>query len=437
MPTYSESILEAVKSRLEISEVISPYVRLTKRGDRFWGLCPFHYSTRKTLSVIDGDDGGGFYKCVECGKGGGIFQFIMDIEHVDFSEAVRILARQAGVEKTEESEVAKKDQGVSIAMGDLYNSIGTFLHQYLLKSPVAKKAREYIRWRGITKGTCEKFQLGYIPPYPDWTYNLLKKQGYPDEIIQASGLVYKERENKGFFRDRIMFPIRAWQGNCVAFSGRDLSGYSGAPKYKNSSDSELYSKRKVLFGFYESMASMKMNHKIIICEGNFDVISLHQAGLDYACATCGTALTDDHLKMIKRYCDTVYLMFDSDSAGQMATCEALVKCRKAGLSGYVINLDGAKDASQMLMEKGADELRNCCSKPMVGFDYLLEKAIKENDITQPSGKVGVLKELIPLLDAVGSSQDLREYILQLSSMIRIGEEYVMADYLRLRNKKKL
>ena len=126
---------------------------------------------------------------------------------------------------------------------DLYNWFCAQLHQFLLKSPEARKARDYNRMRGITYATLEKFQLGYIPPYPDWTYNLLKKHGYPDELIWASGLVYKDRENKGFFRDRIVFPIRTWQGNCVAFSGRDISGYSEAPKYKNSSDSVLYSKR--------------------------------------------------------------------------------------------------------------------------------------------------------------------------------------------------
>ena len=318
---------------------------------------------------------------------------------------------------------------------DLYNWFCAQLHQFLLKSPEARKARDYNRMRGITYATLEKFQLGYIPPYPDWTYNLLKKQGYPDELIWASGLVYKDRENKGFFRDRIMFPIRTWQGNCVAFSGRDISGYSEAPKYKNSSDSVLYSKRNVLFGFYESLKSMQESHKIIICEGNYDVISLHQAGLEYSCATCGTALSQEHIQLIKRYCDSVFLMFDSDSAGQRAASEAIVRCQANSISSFVIEMEGSKDASQMLMEKRAESVRECCSSSMTGFDFLVKKAIAENDISQPSGKLHVLREISPFLDAVVSNQDLRNYVRQLSAALKTGEEYVMADYLHLYGKR--
>ena len=263
-------------------------------------------------------------------------------------------------------------------------------------------------------------------------YNLLKKQDYSDELIWSSGLVYKDRENKGFFRDRIMFPIRTWQGNCVAFSGRDMSGYSEAPKYKNSSESVLYSKRNVLFGFYESLPAMKQNRKIIICEGNFDVISLHQAGLNYSCATCGTALTDEHIKMIKRYCDSIYLLFDSDAAGQKATRDALIKCQRHELSNYVMKLEGAKDASQMLEEQGAQALQESCVNSVQGFSYLVSSALKMYDIRQPKGKSSVLKEVKGYLDATVSELERQGYITYLSNALRVSAEQVMSDYQRQR-----
>ncbi|MDT3389306.1 MAG: DNA primase [bacterium] len=433
MAKYSESVLENIKSRLTLSEVISPYVRLTRKGDRFWGLCPFHNDKNPSFTVVDNSgNGSGFYKCFACGKGGGIFNFIMDYMHVEFGEAVEILAKQAGVELKEESEAEKKEQSRRSAMGDMYNRLGAYLHQYLLKSPASAKAREYIKGRGITDETCDRFQLGYVPPQAEWMYSLLKKQNYTDELIWSSGLVYKDRENKGFFRDRIMFPIRTWQGNCVAFSGRDMSGYSEAPKYKNSSESVLYSKRNVLFGFYESLPAMKQNRKIIICEGNFDVISLHQAGLNYSCATCGTALTDEHIKMIKRYCDSIYLLFDSDAAGQKATREALIKCQKQELSNYVMKLEGAKDASQMLEEQGAQALQESCVNSVQGFSYLVSSALKMYDIRQPKGKSSVLKEVKGYLDATASELERQGYITYLSNALRVSAEQVMSDYQRQR-----
>ena len=431
MARYSEAVLENIKNRLTVSEVVSPYVRLTRKGDRFWGLCPFHNDKNPSFTVVDNaGPNGGFYKCFACGKGGGIFQFIEDIEHVSFSEAVEILAKKAGIELREESESEKKEQDKRKATADMYNRLCAYLHQYLLKSPASAKARDYIRKRGITDETCEKFQLGYVPPQADWTYNLLKKQDYSDELIWGSGLVYKDRENKGFFRDRIVFPIRTWQGNCVAFSGRDMSGFADAPKYKNSSESVLYSKRNVLFGFYESLAAMKEKHQIIICEGNFDVISLHQAGLDYSCATCGTALTDEHIKMIKRYCDKIYLLFDSDVAGQKATRDALVKCQKNGISNYVMRLEGAKDASQMLEEQGAEALQDSCVNSVQGFPYLVSSALKMYDIRQPKGKTSVLKEVTAYLDATSSEIERQGYINYLSNALRVSAEQVMSDYKR-------
>ena len=431
MAQYSESVIESIKSRLTMSEVVSPYVRLTRRGDRYWGLCPFHQDKNPSFTVMDtGTSNGGFFKCFACGKGGGLFQFIEEIEHVTFPEAVEILAKQAGVELKEESEEEKRLQDKKKATSDMYNRLCAYLHQYLLKSAYAQKAREYIAKRGISDETCETFQLGYVPAQGEFLHDLLAKQNYSDELLLDSGLFQKGDLNKGFFRDRIMFPIRTWQGNCVAFSGRDMSGFSEAPKYKNSPETMLYSKRNVLFGFYESLPALKEKKQIIICEGNFDVISLHQAGLNYSCATCGTALTPEHLKMIKRYCDKIYLLFDSDAAGQDATRKALILCQQQDIQNFVMKLDGAKDASEMLEKQGPEALAESCVNSIPGFSYLVTSALKLYDIRQPKGKTSVLKEVKPYLDATASSIERQEYIRYLSERLRVSENQLLNDYQR-------
>ena len=429
MAQYSESVLESIKSRLTMSEVVSPYVRLTRKGDRYWGLCPFHQDKNPSFTVMDTGTNGGFYKCFACGKGGGLFQFIQEIEHVTFPEAVEILAKQAQVELKEESAEEKKLQDTKKATSDMYNRLCSYLHQYLLKSPAARNAREYIAKRGISEETCEKFQLGYAPPQGSFFYNLLSKQNYSDDFLANSGLFLRGSFN-GFFRDRVMFPIRTWQGNCVAFSGRDMSGNSER-KYMNSSDSIIYSKRNVLFGFYESLPALKEKKQIIICEGNFDVISLHQAGLDYSCATCGTALTPEHIKMIKRYCDKIYLLFDSDAAGQKATSKAVILCQQNDLPSFVMKLEGAKDASEMLEKQGARALVESCVNSIPGFSYLVTSALKLYDIRQPKGKTDVLKEVKPYLDATASSIERQEYIRYLSERLRVSEDQLLSDYQRL------
>ena len=434
MANYSESVLESIKSRLTMSEVVSPYVRLTRKGDRYWGLCPFHNDKNPSFTVVDNSgSSGGFYKCFACGKGGGLFNFIMDIEHVEFPEAVEILAKKAGVELREESEEEKKALSRKKSMSDLYDRLASYLHKYLLQSKNAEKSREYIAKRGINAEICDKFMLGYVPAQKSFLHEVLSKQNYSDDLLKDSGLFNKNDLDTGFFRDRIMFPIRTWQGNCVAFSGRDMSGYSEAPKYKNSPETMLYSKRNVLFGFYESLPSMKEKKQIIICEGNFDVISLHQAGLDYSCATCGTALTEEHIKIIKRYCDRIYLLFDSDAAGQKATRAALVLAQRQGLANFVMKLDGAKDASQMLEEQGAEALVQSCVNSIPGFSYLVSTAVKLYDIRQPKGKSSVFKEVKPYLDATKSEIERQGYIKYLADVLRIPEDRVSSDYLKERD----
>ncbi len=428
MAKYSEAVIEDIKNRLPVSEVVSQYVKLTRKGDRHWGLCPFHHEKTPSFTVLDS---GGFYKCFGCGKGGSIFDFVMEMEHVSFPEAVEILAKKAGIELKEESEGEKRQYSKQKAIGELYDRLYKTYHTILLTHPQAQAAREYLAKRKVSADTIEKFQLGYSPDDPKWLYGFLRKNNYSDEVLKESGLFSRNYETLPLFRNRIMFPIRTWQGNCVAFGGRDLSGESRA-KYINTPDTAIYSKRNVLFGFYESLSTIKEKKEITLCEGNFDVISLHQAGLTYAAAPLGTAFTEEQAKLIKRYCDRVNLLFDSDSAGQNATAKALLICQKLDLSNFVVKLEGAKDASQMLEEQGEQTLAKSAVNAVTGFSYLVSSALKMYDIRQPKGKSSVFKEVRPYLDATSSDIERQGYIKYLSDVLRIPEEKILSDYMKQR-----
>lgn len=428
MAKYSEAVIEDIKNRLPVSEVVSQYVKLTRKGDRHWGLCPFHHEKTPSFTVLDS---GGFYKCFGCGKGGSIFDFVMEMEHVSFPEAVEILAKKAGIELKEESEGEKRQYSKQKAIGELYDRLYKTYHTILLAHPQAQAARDYLAKRKVSADTIEKFQLGYAPDDPKWLYGFLRKNNYSDEVLKESGLFSRNYETLPLFRNRIMFPIRTWQGNCVAFGGRDLSGESRA-KYINTPDTAIYSKRNVLFGFYESLSTIKEKKEITLCEGNFDVISLHQAGLTYAAAPLGTAFTEEQAKLIKRYCDRVNLLFDSDSAGQNATAKALLICQKLDLSNFVVKLEGAKDASQMLEEQGEQTLAKSAVNAVTGFSYLVSSALKMYDIRQPKGKSSVFKEVRPYLDATSSDIERQGYIKYLSDVLRIPEEKILSDYMKQR-----
>lgn len=427
MPKYSENDIETIKSRLRLSDVVGNYVRLTRQGSTqdYKACCPFH--NEKTPSFIVHDDKG-YYHCFGCGKSGNIFTFVQETEHITFPEAIEILAKKAGIELKVESaqERAKADKIKTIQ--DLYNRITNSYHQVLLKMNGAEKAREYLEKRHISPETCEKFMLGYALPDSMWLYGFLKKNDYSDNLLWESGLIYKEYGNQSFFTDRLLFPVRDLHGNTIAFSGRDLSGTSKA-KYKNSSGTAIYSKKENLFGFYESLPEIKQKQEIILCEGNFDVISLHQAGLCYAAAPLGTAFTSEQAGLIKRYCKKVYLLFDSDEAGQNATKKAIMICQQHDLECKIIRpLPGAKDASQMLEEQGPEALVKACLNTDTAFHYLVHLATKRYDIRQPKGKSSVFKEVTPYLDATSSEIERQGYIKVLSDILKISEEQILDDY---------
>ena len=425
MAKYSQQAIEEIKTRLTISDVASQYSRLVRKGRENWCCCPIH--GEKTPSMILHDDTG-LYKCFGCGKSGNMFSLVQEMERVDFPQAVEILAKKAGVELKTATEKEKIQQTKKQALQNLYNKSMGLFHYILLNHPAAEAARNYINKRKISEETIEKFQLGFAPSDKDWLYGFLKSKDYSDELLKTSGLFSQNYEKLPLFRNRVMFPVRNWQGECVAFGARDLSFSEKAPKYINSPETDIYQKRYNLFGFYESLKTIKEKEEVIICEGNFDVISLHQAGLTNAVAPLGTAFTDDQCHLIKRFCKKASLLFDSDNAGQKATFKALMILQTNEIENFVIRpFENAKDASQMLEEQGEESLRNSCINISKGFNYLVHLAEIKYDIRDSKGISAVCKEVRPYLDVTKSPIERQGYIKYLAQRYNITEQEINGE----------
>jgi DNA primase len=426
MAKISESVLEQIKARIPLSEVVSDYVTLSARGGRLWGLCPFHEEKTPSFSVVDEQ---GFYYCFSCKKGGSMFDFLMEIEKVSFVESVKMLARRANIELADETEEDRGKRDLKETLFELHDKIAGSFHYLLVNSRQAEQARAYLRERNVSEEMWERFNLGYAPSDGQWLYAFLRKHHYSDELLKQSGLFSQNNPRFPLFRDRLMFPIRNWQGKTVAFGGRDLSNTSKA-KYINTPETMIYSKKHNLFGLYESLETIKKTQKAILCEGNFDVVALHQSGFTNAMAPLGTSFTEDQGKLLRRYCTSVQILFDSDRAGRSAAQKALVIAQDLGMENSVLMLKSAKDASELVQEKGEEALQNELQHAVQGFHYLVNNAVNQYDTLTSKGKTSVFHAVRPYLDVTQSSIEKQDLIKTLASLLNVDESSILDDYSR-------
>ncbi|MBZ4673696.1 MAG: primase [Spirochaeta sp.] len=426
MAKISESVLEQIKARIPLSEVVSDYVTLSARGGRLWGLCPFHEEKTPSFSVVDEQ---GFYYCFSCKKGGSMFDFLMEMEKVSFVESVKMLARRANIELADETEEDRGKRDLKETLFELHDKIAGSFHYLLVNSRQAEQARAYLRERNVSEEMWERFNLGYAPSDGQWLYAFLRKHHYSDELLKQSGLFSQNNPRFPLFRDRLMFPIRNWQGKTVAFGGRDLSNTSKA-KYINTPETMIYSKKHNLFGLYESLETIKKTQKAILCEGNFDVVALHQSGFTNAMAPLGTSFTEDQGKLLRRYCTSVQILFDSDRAGRSAAQKALVIAQDLGMENSVLMLKSAKDASELVQEKGEEALQNELQHAVQGFHYLVNNAVNQYDTLTSKGKTSVFHAVRPYLDVTQSSIEKQDLIKTLASLLNVDESSILDDYSR-------
>ena len=389
MAYYSDELIEEVRSRNDIVDVISGYVRLTKKGSTYFGLCPFHNEKTGSFSVSPNKQ---MYYCFGCGAGGNVFTFLMQYENFSFPEAMEALAERAGIElpKQEMSAQAKKEADKRQILLEINKAAGKYYYM-LLRSEHGKQAYEYFKKRELSDATMQKFGLGYSDKYSDDLYRYLRKLGYDDAILKESGLVSIDEVRGGHdkFWNRAMFPIMDVHNKVIGFGGRVMG--DGEPKYLNSPETKIFDKSRNLYAL--NFARQTKKPQMLLCEGYMDVIALHQAGFDNAVASLGTAFTSGHASLLKRYTKEVYLTFDSDGAGIKAALRAIPILKEVGLTAKVINMKPYKDPDEFIKALGAEEYQKRIDAAENSFMFEIRILEQEYDMKDPEGKTAFQTEV--------------------------------------------
>lgn len=379
---YSDDIIEEVRIKNDIVDVISQYVKLTRKGGSYFGLCPFHNEKTPSFSVSRSKQ---MYYCFGCGAGGNVFTFIMEYENFSFSEALKYLADRAGVElpKIEYSKEAREKAERRAALLEINKQAAQYFY-YQLRRENGKKAWEYLTGRGLTEETIRKFGLGYSDKYSDDLYKFLKSKNYSDELLRDSGLFNVDERHGMYdkFWNRVIFPIMDVNNRVIGFGGRVMG--DAKPKYLNSPETKIFDKSRNLYGL--NVARTTRKNYMILCEGYMDVISMHQAGFTNAVASLGTALTSGHASLLKRYTQEVLLLYDSDEAGVRAALRGIPILREAGVNSRVVNLKPYKDPDEFIKNMGAGAFEECLSQAMDSFMFRVNIAEGQYPMEEPQGQ---------------------------------------------------
>ncbi|MBE5961209.1 MAG: DNA primase [Lachnospiraceae bacterium] len=385
---YSEELVEEIRSRNDIVDVIGSYVKLSKKGSTYMGLCPFHNEKSPSFAVSGSKQ---MYHCFGCGVGGNVFTFMMEYENYTFIEALKALAERAGVKLPEEeySEEAKRAADLRSRLLEVNKEAAKY-YFYQLKSARGEKALEYLKNRELSDETIKKFGLGYSNPFSDDLYQYMKQQGYDDSILSQSGLfTMDERGAHDKFWNRVMFPIMDSNNKVIAFGGRVMG--EGTPKYLNSPETKLFDKSRNLYGLNLARSSRRPN--MLICEGYMDVIALHQAGFNNAVASLGTAFTPQQAKLLSRYTNEVLLTYDSDEAGTKAALRAIPILKEAGISAKIVNMKPYKDPDEFIKALGAEEYQKRMDQAGNSFYFEVEVLERGFNLEDPEEKTKFFNEM--------------------------------------------
>ena len=382
MAYYSDELIEEIRSGNDIVDVISGYVRLTKKGSTYFGLCPFHNEKTPSFSVSPNKQ---MYYCFGCGAGGNVITFLMEYENYTFPEALEVLANRIGVElpKQELSAEQKRASDKKARLLEANKEAAKYFYT-LLRSERGSRAHEYFKNRGLSEKTLQKFGLGYSDKYSDDLYRYLRTKGYEDELLKDSGLVSIDEQRGGYdkFWNRAMFPIMDVRGKVIGFGGRVMG--DGKPKYLNSPETKIFDKSRNLYGL--NIARTTRKKYLILCEGYMDVISMHQAGFTNAVASLGTALTSGHASLLKRYTQEVLLLYDSDEAGIRAALRGIPILREAGVNSRVVDLKPYKDPDEFIKNMGAEAFEERLNQASDSFMFRVSIAESEFPMEEPQGQ---------------------------------------------------
>lgn len=417
---YSDEVIEEVRNRTNIVDVIGNYVHLKKKGNSYFGLCPFH--GEKTASFSVSDEKQMFY-CFGCGKGGSVFTFLMEYENYTFPEVVEHLAEQAGMELPKEEQTSEQQAMADYraTLREMNKDAANYFFK-LLHHEHGKRGYEYFKSRQITDETILKFGLGFADIYRDDLYRFLKQKGYQDDVLKDSGLV--EVDSQGAhdkFWNRVMFPIVDMNGKVIGFGGRVMG--DGEPKYLNSRETLLFEKKKNLYGLHFARRSKRDG--FLLCEGYMDVISLHQAGFDNAVASLGTAYTIDQARLLKRYRNRVFLAYDSDAAGQKAALRAIEICRNADLSARVISMETYKDPDEFIKNLGAEEYEKRIANSISSVMYEIQVLAGQFHLNDPEDKTNFGREAAKRLSYIKDKLERENYVTAVAEQYHFQERSLL------------
>lgn len=421
----SDEFLDDLRRRADIESTVSSYVSLKRKGKILTGLCPFHNEKTPSFTVYPETQS---YYCFGCGNGGDVITFIRNIENLDYMEAVKLLADRHGVSMPQDG----YDSGLSKKRTEMYGAnreAARFFHAKLY-SPEGRQGLEYFYSRGLTDDTIRHFGLGYAPDSKDELIEYLISKGYSQQLLyDANILRLSERYDKKIyynaFRKRAMFPIIDLRGNVIAFSGRRIHDADSDRKYVNTSDTLVYKKGSNLFAL--NFAKKSKSDSIILCEGNLDVISLHQAGFTNAVAGLGTALTEEQAHLLSHYAGEIFICYDSDEAGQKATRKAINILGKTTLKVRIIHMIGGKDPDEIIQKFGAEGFKRCLDSAANDVEFSLLSERSKYDISSPAGRSDYLKAAAAVLASLNSPVELDIYISRLSEEFSVNKDAVAAQ----------
>ena len=427
MVRYSDELIDEIRNRNDIVDVISQYVVLKRSGRNFFGLCPFHKEKSPSFSVSPDKQ---IFHCFGCGVGGNVFHFVSKIENLSFRETIEMLAEKSGVElPTLEGQEDTKLLQLKSKVYEINKIAAEFYHENLYK-PTAKPAQEYVKKRKLDNNTLKNFLIGYSGNYNE-LYTMLKQKGFTEEEILASSLVNKTQDGKFIdrFRGRLMFPIQDTRNRVIAFGGRVLD--DSKPKYINSPENIVYSKGRHLFGL--NVAKKGDLKRIIIVEGYMDAISLHQRGISYAVASLGTAMTEAQGRLLRKSSQQVIIGYDSDGAGQAATMRGLEILQGLGCDVRILQIEGAKDPDEFVIKYGPERFEKQVDKAISLVEYKVKVLKNTLNIEHPNDKIKFLKEIAKVLSKIDNEIEREVYAQKISSEYQVSKEAIYAEISKLEN----
>ena len=433
---YEQSFIDELKNRADLVRIVEAHLPLKKKGANFWGNCPFHGEKTASFSVSPSK---GFYKCFGCAKGGNAFTFVMEIEGLNFPEAIKRVAEISGIalpepvdDKNYEQDKKRREEKKEIAeqVIELNKYALEFWESYLQENnPQAKAAREYLEKREISVETQKAFHVGFAPDSWDAVMSLLKTKGADEKLIETSGLVSINEEKKRVydrFRGRIMFPVLDIKGNPIAFGARILA--TGEPKYLNSPETPAYIKGEHLYGLFQSKEEIRQKKFAILVEGYLDLIALYQYGIKNTAASLGTAFTPEQSKLLGRFTKRVVINYDGDKAGVKAARRAIETLLEQDFETKVLILPDGQDPDDFLKANGAESYNHLRGSAYPFLQFVLENLARERSINSPKAKAEAVEEVLPVLSAIRNLVERRETLKQTLKFFRI-EDKVTENYL--------